>query len=80
MLSILIQRCDVISFAMSDHWVPQSRLDAVVLADSEGKPLYANKIARNILDIEDDAVNYKDKAVFKRLKISDIIEMKNVWP
>jgi len=49
--------------------------DAVVLADLNGVPLYANKIARNILDIEDDK-NNKDKGAFQRLKINDIIEMK----
>ncbi len=50
--------------------------DAVVLADSNGIPLYANKIAKNILNIEDDAEDNQGKTDFKSLKISDIIEMK----
>ncbi len=49
--------------------------DAVVLADSNGVPLYANKIAGNILDIEGEGKSRQDSK-FKRLKISDIIEMK----
>ncbi|MCG2725531.1 MAG: ATP-binding protein [Elusimicrobia bacterium] len=54
--------------------------DAVVLADSNGVPLYANKIAKNILDIEDnigDGIEgHQDKIGFGRLKIRDIIKMK----
>jgi len=50
--------------------------DAVVLADSNGVPLYANKIAKNILDIEEGYKEHQDKNGFNRLKISDIIEMK----